>query len=191
MSADRTSGDTVLSVDNTWQWQLQGEVDTSYDVDVYDIDLFDTPADTLSALRVAGRVVICYFSAGSYEEWRPDAARFVADDLGVTLDGWDDEHWVDIRSASVREVMAQRLDLAVDRGCAGVEPDNVTAYDNDTGFDLTADDQLDFNRFLAGAAQERDLLIGLKNDLEQIPELVDHFDFAVNEQCHEYDECDV
>lgn len=31
--------------------------------------------------------------------------------------------------------------------------------------------------------------VGLKNDLDQIPELVDDFDFAVNEQCAQYDEC--
>ncbi|MGK0277117.1 MAG: hypothetical protein ACI9N0_003516 [Ilumatobacter sp.] len=86
--------------------------------------------------------------------------------------------------------MLARLDLAVEKGCDGVEPDNVTAYRNDSGFDLTADDQLNFNRFLANAAHDRGLLIGLKNDLEQIPLLVDYFDFAVNEQCVEYDECD-
>ena len=187
---DRDSAEVVLSVDVTWQWQLQGEVNTSYDVDVYDIDLFDTPIETLATLRADGRVVICYFSAGSYEGWRPDAAEFGVGDLGATLDGWEDERWLDVRADSVRTVMAQRLDLAVERGCDGVEPDNVTAFDNDTGFDITADDQLEFNRFLAEAAHERGLLIGLKNDLEQIPELVDHFDFAVNEQCHEYDECD-
>ena len=27
----------------TWQWQLTGEIDTSFDVAMYDIDLFDTP----------------------------------------------------------------------------------------------------------------------------------------------------
>jgi len=27
----------------TWQWQLSGMVNTSYDVTVYDIDLFDSP----------------------------------------------------------------------------------------------------------------------------------------------------
>jgi hypothetical protein len=32
--------------------------------------------------------------------------------------------------------------------------------------------------------------VGLKNDLDQIPALVDDFDFAVNEQCAQYEECD-
>ena len=30
---------------------------------------------------------------------------------------------------------------------------------------------------------------GLKNDLDQIAKRVDYYDFAVNEQCIEYDEC--
>jgi hypothetical protein len=32
--------------------------------------------------------------------------------------------------------------------------------------------------------------VGLKNDLDQVADLVVDFDFAVNEQCHEYDECE-
>ena len=34
------------------------------------------------------------------------------------------------------------------------------------------------------------LLVALKNDLDQIKELVDSFDFALNESCNEYNECD-
>jgi hypothetical protein len=94
-----------------------------------------------------------------------------------------------VRSANVRRIMLARLDLAVSRGFDGVEPDNVDGYTNDPGFPLTAADQLDFNRFIADAAHERGLAVGLKNDLDQIPDLVACFDFAVNEQCHEYDEC--
>lgn len=180
-----------LTAASTWQWQLQGDLDTTYDVDLYDVDLFDTDASTIAELQSEGRIAICYFSAGSFEGWRPDAEAFADTALGDTLDGFDDERWLDIRDPSVRAVAEARLDLAAERGCDGVEPDNVDGYTNDTGFDLSGDDQLEFNRFLARAAADRGLLIGLKNDLDQIPDLVDLFDFAVNEQCHEYDECEV
>jgi len=180
-----------LFVGMTWQWQLQGEIDTSHDVDLYDIDLFDTDPATIAELRDAGRYVVCYFSAGSHEDWRDDAGVFPSDVIGEPLGDWEGEHWLDVRSDETRAVLASRLDLAVDKGCDGVEPDNVTAVNNDTGFDITPEDQLDFNRFLADAAHERGLTIALKNDLEQISQLVDWFDFAVNEQCHQYDECDV
>jgi hypothetical protein len=85
--------------------------------------------------------------------------------------------------------MQDRLDLAVAKGCDGVEPDNVDGFDNATGFPLTANDQLSYNRFLADEAHKRDLAVGLKNDLAQIRQLVGNFDFAVNEQCFEFSEC--
>lgn len=86
--------------------------------------------------------------------------------------------------------MRKRLDLAQAKGCDGVEPDNVDGYDNDPGFPLTGETQLDYIRFLAAEAHARGLAIGLKNNVAQLNELVDDVDFAVNEQCHEYDECD-
>lgn len=177
------------AVDASWQWQLQGPVNVSYDVDIYDIDLFDSDAQLIADLQAAGRHVVCYFSAGSSEHWRPDASRFAAGDLGAPLGGWEGERWLDIRSMSVRTVLAARLDLAVERGCDGVEPDNVQGYREDTGFDLSAEAQLAFNRWLADEAHRRGLAVGLKNDGAQVPLLVDHFDFALNEECHAFDEC--
>ena len=43
---------------------------------MYDVDLFETPRGTIDDLHAAGRAVVCYFSAGSWESWRPDAADF-------------------------------------------------------------------------------------------------------------------
>lgn len=174
----------------TFHWQLQGTINTGVDVDIYDIDLEDTDESTIADLQAAGRKVICYFSAGSYEEWRADEADFPAAVRGNDLDDWEGEQWLDIRSDDVREIMAARLDMARDKGCDGVEPDNVDGYSNDTGFPLTYADQLSYNRFLASEAHDRNLSIALKNDLDQIEDLVDDFDFAVNEECYQYDECD-
>jgi hypothetical protein len=173
----------------TWEWQLQGNLNVSYDVDIYDIDLFDTDPVGIAALQANGRRVLCYFSAGSYEDWRPDAGAFDSSDLGNTLSGFADERWLDIRSSSVLEIMYARLDLAVQKGCDGVEADNVTGYEEDSGFNLTATDQLAFNRQLFNAAHERDLTVALKNDLGQIAQLIDYVDLMVNEECHEFDEC--
>ncbi len=174
----------------TWQWQIQGAVNTSYDVDIYDIDLFDSSVALIQQLQQSGKKVICYFSAGSYEEWRFDADQFEPGDLGNPLDGWPGERWLDVRSNTVHTIMKNRLDLAALKGCDGVEPDNVDGYTNDSGFNLTAEDQLFFNRLIANESHLRKLSIGLKNDLDQIEELVDYYDFAVNEQCEVYSECD-
>jgi hypothetical protein len=158
-------------------------------VDVYDVDLFDVPDATIEELQEAGRSVICYFSAGSFEEFRADSGEFQPADLGAPLEGFSDERWLDVRSPNVHRIMRARLDLAVERGCDGIEPDNVDGFANESGHPLTAQDQLAFNRFLANEAHRRGLAVALKNDLDQIPQLVDYFDFSVNEQCHEFDEC--
>ena len=182
-------------VATTWQWQLvvpegQAGINTGYAVEVYDIDLFDVSAEEIAALQAEGRRVICYFSAGSWEAWRDDADVFPADDLGKVLDGWEDERWLNIRSPAILDIMLGRLELARAKGCDGVEPDNVDGYTNKSGFELLPGDQLAFNRSLANAAHERGLAIGLKNSGDQAGELVDYYDFALNEQCHQYEECD-
>jgi hypothetical protein len=178
----------------TWQWQLyiddEHPLNTGYDATVYNIDLFDTREATISALHAGGHKVICYFSAGSWENYRRDRDQFASEDLGKTLDGWPAERWLDIRSPHVHRIMTQRLDLAAAKGCDAVEPDNVQGYMENTGFELSADDQLAYNRFIANQARSRGLGVALKNDLEQVDELVDYFDFSINEQCFQYNECD-
>jgi hypothetical protein len=176
----------------TWQWQLSGPIDTSVAVMMIDLDLFEVPADTIAQLQAQGRVVICYFSAGSYEEWRPDAAAFPLELLGKPLDDWPGEYWLDIQRLDLLgPIMSQRLDLAQQKGCDGVEPDNVDGYNNDTGFALTAEDQLSYNIWLADEAHARGLSVGLKNDLDQVRELLPYFDWALNEQCFQYEECEL
>lgn len=173
----------------SWQWQLKNEINTTYNVEIYDVDLFDTSNQLIEQFQVSGKKVICYFSAGSYENWRSDENLFEKSTQGKALDDWPGEKWLDIRQPAVHEIMKKRLDLAQQKGCDGVEPDNMDAYDNDSGFSLTANDQLAYNRFIANQAHTRNLSVGLKNDLNQIDQLLEYYDFAVNEQCFEYDEC--
>lgn len=176
----------------SWQWQLTDlPVDQSVEADVYDIDLFDTDARTVKALHAQGRKVICYINAGGWEDWRPDAQEFPGAVIGEPLDGWPGERWLDIRQIGVlAPLMEARLDLCRTKGFDAVEPDNIDGYLNDTGFPLTGDDQLLYNVWLAEAAHQRGLSIGLKNDTEQIADLLPYFDWALNEQCFEYEECE-
>jgi hypothetical protein len=174
----------------TWQWQLTGTVDTRHEVEIYDVDLFDVPDALIDGLHAQGRRVLCYFSAGSWEDWRDDAGDFPEEALGRRLDGWPGERWLDVRHPDLRPVMEARLDRAVQRGCDGVEPDNVDGYSNSPGFELTGADQLTYNAWLAGAARERGLAVALKNDTAQVERLQPHFDLAVVEECHSYDECE-
>lgn len=185
-----TKGDWYKpNINTSWQWQLSGKVNSSYNVTLYDVDLFDTNATFIQSLKAEGKKVICYFSAGSWENWRTDADKFSDEVKGLKMDGWD-ERWLDISNEALASIMRARLDLAVEKGCDGVEPDNIDGYANDTGFALSADDQLAYNKFIANEARKRGLSVGLKNDLDQLIELEPYFDFALNEQCHQYNECD-
>jgi hypothetical protein len=191
----------------TWQWQLKramksatnetnetneiNKINTDYPVQLYDIDLFNSSPSLINTLKASGKKVICYFSAGTYEDFREDKDKFKPEELGNPLIDWPEERWLDIRSQNVAEIMISRLNLALLKGCDGVEPDNVDAYANNSGFDLSAKDQLAFNKFIANEAHKRGLSVALKNNMEQIPELIDYFDFSINEQCHELNECDM
>lgn len=175
----------------TWQIVLEYPLnDTSVDASVYDIDLFNNPTSMISALHAKNRSVICYFSAGSYEDGRPDSSQFTAADKGKELDGWPGEYWLNIKSSNVRKIMSARLALAASKGCDGVDPDNVDGYDNNNGLGLTAQDSVDYLTFLAIGAHSLNMSIGLKNAGVIVNATIDMMQWEVNEQCVQYTECD-
>lgn len=169
--------------------QLNGVLNTGYNVGVYDVDLFDTSAASIAALKGSGKKVVCYFSAGSGENWRSDYSSFQASDLGLNLDGWPGEKWLDVRSQTVLDVMAARLDLAVTKGCDGVDPDNMDGFLQNSCFSISANEQLAYNRAIANLARSKGLAVGLKNDPTQANVLENYFDFSITEQCYYYNEC--
>lgn len=101
---------------------------TMPNVDIFEIDMTGNTADTITKLHNLGKKVICYFSAGSYEPYRPDASQFMPSDLGVGMDGWPQERWIDINSGNVRTIMAARIQAAASKGCDAVDPDNMDGY---------------------------------------------------------------
>lgn len=174
----------------SWQWQLSGTpVDTSFNVGAYDIDGFDNDAAVVDKIHAKNAKAICYISAGSWENWRPDAGDFPASVKGQS-NGWPGERWLDIRRVDVLQpIMEHRMDMCLAKGFDAVEPDNIDGYANSTGFPITYNDQLRYNRMLAQEAHERGLAIALKNDTDQVADLVDYFDFAIVEECYTYEEC--
>jgi hypothetical protein len=179
-------------LDATWQWQLTGApIDSSFDVAVYDIDLFDNDASVVASLHAQGRKVVCYISVGSWEDWRPDREQFPASVIGKDYQGWPGEKWLDIRQIELlAPLMRARLDLCRAKGFDAIEPDNIDGYTNDTGFPLTYADQLKYNRWLADEAHARGLSIGLKNDPDQAADLVAVYDWAMTEDCFDQGWCE-
>ena len=174
----------TLAVVMSWQWQLTTPVDLSVNAAMYDIDLFENTAATVAALHGAGRYVVCYISVGSWENFRPDASDFPPEVIGNVYEGFPDERWLDIRQIDqLAPILRSRLDDCAAKGFDGVEPDNIDGYQNNTGFPISAADQLLFNRWLANEAHTRGLSIGLKNDPDQVGQLIADFDWGLTEDC--------
>jgi hypothetical protein len=177
--------------DARWQYQLQGSIDRSNAARVFDVDGEGTPAATVRALERDGRYVVCYLSAGTYESFRSDSRRFPARVRGRAVEGFGNERWLDIRRLDlVAPVLRARMRTCARKGFDAVEPDNVDGYDNPTGFPLRRSDALRFTRWLARTAHGLGLAVGLKNGTGLVSALAGRFDFAVVEQCLQYDECD-
>lgn len=187
----------------TWQWQLNPDagasgINTGIVADMYDIDGFDNSVATVATLHglpgssVTHRSVLCYFSAGTLENWRSDVASFPATLLGNTYPGFANERWLDMRQLSVLgPLLEARMDMCKAKGFDGFEFDNVDAWDPEykTGLNLTYQDEVAFIAFLANQAHLRGMSMALKNNIPQIPSVLPYVDVAVNEQCFQYKEC--
>lgn len=174
-----------------WQWQLQGKIDTGVPACVFDVDGFETPRATVAALHRSGRVAICYLDVGSWERYRPDAKRFPRSVIGRRYEGFPDERWLDIAHFHrFAPILEHRFRLCAHKGFDAVEPDNLAGFENRTGFPLTAADQLRFNHWVAARVHALGMAVALKNDPQQVGALLPHFDFAIVEQCFQYEECD-
>lgn len=172
----------------TWYWQLQGTINMSQKAKVYDIDMEQTSAATIAKLKAAGHTVVCYFSAGTYEAYRTDAKAFPKAIIGKKLDDWSDVY-IDIRSPLVRPIMSARMDAAKAKGCDGLEPDVMDAWQADSGFPITQADQTTYAKWIASYAHSKGLLVALKNAVELVPAVVSDFDFVIAESCFDYNEC--
>jgi hypothetical protein len=173
-----------------WQWQLQGKIDTGVAAAVYDIDGFETSAGAVRRLHREGRRVVCYLDVGSWESYRPDAGAFPKSVIGRRYEGFPDERWLDIRRFRLfAKPLERRFDICARKGFDAVEPDNVAGWENETGFPIGAAAQLRFNRWVARQVHARGMAVALKNDGGQVGELLGAFDFAIVEQCFQYEEC--
>ncbi|MFJ2828091.1 endo alpha-1,4 polygalactosaminidase [Streptomyces sp. NPDC087263] len=150
-----------------------------------------------SASPAPGLYNICYVNAfqvqpGEEKQWPADL--LLRDGRGkVVVDGDWDETLLDIRTAAKRKRVAARvnrwIDGCADKGFDAVEPDNYDSYTRSRKL-LTAADATAFITLLSAHAHARHLAIGQKNaaELAGLRKRAG-LDFAVAEECGEYDEC--
>ena len=168
---------------SSWQIQLSGALDTNLDVGVFIAD-FQTDTAVIRRLHDAGRIVICYFSAGTAEAFREDSGRFPESALGAELPNYPDERFVNVRDETVRSIMEDRVTAAEAAGCDGIHPSGLAAFSASTGLDFDRADQIDYNRWLARAVHAHGLSIGLVDGDTSLSEaLVSDFDWTVVWSC--------
>jgi hypothetical protein len=158
-------------------------------------------AAAVSAIHSNGARAICYVDAGTAESFRPDYQDYVNFNnqtggalFGKPVGGFRNEYWLNINNDKgqrdfILSEVGKRVDRCVADGFDAVEFDNVDAYQNKTGLTISSDTQLLFDSSLANLAHSKGLTVGLKNDLGQLTDLKPYFDFAINEQCFQYKEC--
>ncbi len=159
---------------------------------VLDIDGEYNSAATVATLHARGQKVICYLDAGVYEDYRSDAWKFPPEVIGAPDQGWDGSWWLDIRRLDILlPIMEARIqDWCAAKGFDAVEPDEIDGWENATGFPLTYDDQLRYNRAIADLIHSYGMAAIQKGDIIQTRDLVDWFDAALVEECFQYRECE-
>src|SRR5215472_5712776 len=168
----------------------------------------------VAALHAQGAHVIGYIDAGGAESFRPDFPQYQSFNtscggclFGRPISGFRNEFWLNINNnvfghdpndaagttESAQEFILEEVAARIARvkadGFDGVELDVVDAWQNKTGLTISADTQLQFNSQLANLAHQAGLPVAMKNDVNQIPDLLPYFDFAINEQCQQFSEC--
>ncbi|MGW2700218.1 endo alpha-1,4 polygalactosaminidase [Streptomyces sp. NPDC001340] len=174
-----------------FDYQIGGAYPPPAGVRIVSRDRSDSPAP--------GLYNICYVNAFQAQpeersSWPADLLLRDAHGKVVIDEDWN-EPLLDLRTPARRKRVAERVDQWID-GCAkkgydAVEPDNYDSYTRSHHL-LTAADATAFMRLISRHAHERHLAVGQKNTAELAGQRGQAgLDFAVTEECGQYDECEV
>jgi hypothetical protein len=134
----------VPAADSAWQAQLSGAIDPELSVELFYLDPDSNEPGALARLKEQEKHYVCYLSAGTFEPWRADANEFPERVRGNALENYPEEQWLDVRDATVRQLMSDRVAALALEGCEGIVPESMEVHAADTGFDLTLYDALDY-----------------------------------------------
>jgi hypothetical protein len=163
---------------------------------VYDIDGENSTASDVAAIHAKGAIAVCYVDVGTLEEGRSDYNDFPASVVGPAVQGWPGENWLLVTAANQSAILplmkARFVNWCQAKGFDAIEPDNLDGWTNISN--ITEADNLTYDLAIGELAHTLPLSIGLKNlmtDLapSQYPTFLSVFDWALNEQCYEYQEC--
>ncbi|MGW4568997.1 endo alpha-1,4 polygalactosaminidase [Streptomyces sp. NPDC004561] len=174
-----------------FDYQIGGAYPPPAGVRIVSRDRSDSPAP--------GLYNICYVNAfqaqpAERSSWPADLLLRDAHGKVVIDEDWN-EPLLDIGTPAKRKRVAERVNRWID-GCArkgfdAVEPDNYDSYTR-SGRLLTAADATAFMTLLSRHAHARHLAVAQKNTAELAGQRRRAgLDFAVTEECGQYDECNV
>ncbi|MFF9765723.1 endo alpha-1,4 polygalactosaminidase [Streptomyces sp. NPDC053086] len=174
-----------------FDYQIGGGYPPPAGVRIVSRDRSDSPAP--------GLYNICYVNAfqaqpAERSSWPADLLLRDARGRVVIDEDWN-EPLLDIRTPARRERVARRvnrwIDGCADKGFDAVEPDNYDSYTRSHRL-LTTADATAFMTLLSRHAHARHLAIAQKNTAELAGRRERAgLDFAVAEECGQYDECEV
>ncbi|MFJ4986836.1 endo alpha-1,4 polygalactosaminidase [Streptomyces sp. NPDC088732] len=183
---------TLPTAGARFDYQIGGGYPPAKGVRVVSRDRADRPA--------SGTYSVCYVNAfqaqpGESSWWRrhhPDLLLHDRRGAPVVDEEWD-EVLFDVstpaRRTALADVVGRWIDDCAARGFQAVEPDNLDSFERSRGL-LTPAQNAAYARLLAARAHAAGLAVAQKNTAELLPRHADvGFDFAVAEECGEFDEC--
>jgi hypothetical protein len=189
-----TAAYTTPPENATFDYQLGGAYTPPSGVTVVSRDYTASPA--------AGIYNICYVNAFQTQPdaqswWEKNHPELLLRDKNGDL--VEDEDWgeimldysTDAKRTALTTVVGGWIDTCASKGFKAVEPDNLDTYTRVDGL-LTEDQAVAYAAKLSAYAHNKGLAIGQKNtaELSTAKAKTAGFDFAVAEECGEWDECD-
>lgn len=195
LSTSVIASDWRPSLQDNWDIQLSTTPTSLFDskgkkLSWIELDMATDP-NTIHYYESNAVRTVCYFSAGSAEKWRPDFKAYPKKILGNVYAGFADERWVDIRSELLKPIIVNRIKQCKNNGFSAIDPDNLNAYQNKTGFALRKTNQVIFNKWIASEIHKQGLKAILKNGSELLPNLKYDFDVHLTESCLKDNFCDM
>ena len=152
-------------------------------------------ASAIATLAAAGAVVICRVGLGGAREGDPDYAKFPPAALSaMTLQDDPTAHFLDFaQRATWEDIAFERIDLAKQSGCDGIEPYLSDHEALDLGFTPDLELQRSWYTAVASAIHARTLSAGMRNGVTigLIDSQVGNYDWLLVERCGENGDCEL
>lgn len=190
-----TSGSTVIPKGSTILVQETDTPSLTTGAKYVDFDMDEITPSLVSQAHAKGLKIGAYFSVGTLEDWRSDFSAMKAiNGTSHPMSDWDGEYWVtgsSMSNASFVKLMYNRIDKMKSMGVDFIDPDNTDGYDNsDADGTVSLNQDKVYWTTLANYAHSKGMGFGIKNSLDLLPSVQGIADFAVNEECGQYSECD-